>query len=111
MGVVEHTFDVPADVPGKIYEWHLYDVGGARGQRPKWVPYFEEATAIIFLAPISAFDQYLEEDGRTNRIDDSLQLFTLICSNPLLKNVHLVLFLNKTDVLKKKLDMGVKVRK
>lgn len=39
--------------------------------------------------------QYLEEDPRTNRIDDSLQLFTAICSNKLLKNTHLVLMLNK----------------
>lgn len=38
--------------------------------------------------------QYLEEDPRTNRIDDSLQLFTQICSNHLLKKVHLVLFLS-----------------
>lgn len=111
MGVVEHRFEVPNAVTGKTYEWQLFDVGGARGQRPRWVPYFEEANAIIFLAPISAFDQYLEEDGRTNRVDDSLQLFTLICSNPLLKSVHLVLFLNKTDVLKKKLEMGVRVKK
>lgn len=39
--------------------------------------------------------QYLEEDVRTNRLDDSLQLFTAICSNKLLKNSHLVLLLNK----------------
>ncbi|KAG8953298.1 hypothetical protein FRC04_002708 [Tulasnella sp. 424] len=111
MGVVEHYFEVPVNGGSKMYGWRLYDVGGARGQRPTWVPYFEDATAIIFLAPISAFDQYLEEDQRTNRVDDSLQLFTLICSNPLLKNCHLVLFLNKTDVLQKKLEMGVKVKK
>ena len=42
--------------------------------------------------------QYLEEDPRTNRIDDSLQLFTQICSNALLKNVHLVLFLSTLDL-------------
>ncbi|KAG8961992.1 hypothetical protein FRC03_004759 [Tulasnella sp. 419] len=111
MGVSEHLFEVPTGTNQKVINWRLYDVGGARGQRPSWVPYFEDANAIIFLAPISAFDQYLEEDGKTNRVDDSLQLFTLICSNPLLKNVHLVLFLNKTDVLKKKLAMGIKVKK
>lgn len=76
-----------------------------------WAPYFDDATAIIFMAPVSAFDQYLEEDPRTNRIDDSLQLFTQICSNKLLKNAHLVLFLNKTDVLKAKLARGVQVKK
>ncbi|KAI6155201.1 guanine nucleotide binding protein, alpha subunit [Pisolithus tinctorius] len=109
MGVSEHVFDV--DVHGKTVTWHLYDVGGARGQRHTWVPYFDDANAIIFVSPLSAFDQYLEEDPRTNRIDDSLQLFTQICSNQLLKSVHLVLFLNKTDILKKKLERGLRVSK
>ncbi|ELU40052.1 G-alpha domain-containing protein [Rhizoctonia solani AG-1 IA] len=96
----------------------LFDVGGARSQRAHWAPYFEDATAIVFLArkcptrvllftsviephptrlAISAYDQYLEEDARTNRIDDSLQLWTQITSSPILKEVHLVLFLNKRE--------------
>ncbi|KAH8831637.1 guanine nucleotide binding protein, alpha subunit [Flagelloscypha sp. PMI_526] len=109
MGVAEHVFDV--NIHGKAVAWHLFDVGGARGQRHSWVPFFDDANAIIFVAPVSAFDQYLEEDPRTNRIDDSLQLFTQICSNTLLKNVHLVLFLNKTDLLRMKLERGLIVRK
>ncbi|KAI0360019.1 G-protein alpha subunit [Trametes cingulata] len=109
MGVAEHVFDM--SVHGRTVRWHLYDVGGARGQRHSWIPYFDDATAIIFLAPVSAFDQYLDEDPRTNRIDDSLQLFKQICSNALLKRAHLVLFLNKTDVLKAKLAAGIKVNK
>ncbi|KAF5391604.1 hypothetical protein D9757_002532 [Collybiopsis confluens] len=109
MGVAEHVFDV--NIHGKAVSWHLFDVGGARGQRHSWVPYFDDANAIIFVAPVSAFDQYLEEDPRTNRIDDSLQLFTQICSSPLLKNVHLVLFLNKTDLLRTKLENGLRVQK
>ncbi|KIK54115.1 hypothetical protein GYMLUDRAFT_49042 [Collybiopsis luxurians FD-317 M1] len=109
LGVIEHSF--PINLGGTMYDWRLYDVGGARGQRHAWVPYFEDATAIIFLAPISAFDQYLDEDPRTNRIDDSLQLFTAICSNKLLKKAHLVLMLNKTDLLKAKLKAGIRVQK
>ncbi|THU90902.1 G-alpha-domain-containing protein [Dendrothele bispora CBS 962.96] len=109
LGVIEHSF--PINLGGTMYDWRLYDVGGARGQRHAWVPYFDDATAIIFLAPISAFDQYLEEDPRTNRIDDSLQLFTAICSNQLLNKAHLVLMLNKTDLLKQKLKAGIKVAK
>ncbi|KAH9839028.1 G-protein alpha subunit [Rhodofomes roseus] len=91
LGVKEHAFDI--NMGGVTYNWLLYDVGGARGQRQAWIPYFEDAAAIIFLAPISAYDQYLEEDPRTNRIDDSLQLFT------------------STDLLRQKLDAGIKVRK
>jgi len=109
LGVSEHTFDV--HLLGKPVNLCLYDVGGARGHRHKWVPYFDSAHAIIFLAPISAYDQYLEEDHRTNRIDDSLQLFTEICTNQVLKDLHLVLFLNKTDVLRAKLAAGIKVKK
>ncbi|QRV74968.1 G-protein alpha subunit [Ceratobasidium sp. AG-Ba] len=96
---------------GGLCNWRLYDVGGARSQRAHWAPYFEDATAIIFLAPISAYDQYLEEDPKTNRIDDSLQLWTQITSSPILKYVHLVIFLNKCDVLKAKLAAGIKVKK
>ena len=59
MGVAEHVFDV--DLHGKDVTWHLFDVGGARGQRHTWVPYFDDANAIIFLAPISAFDQVREK--------------------------------------------------
>ena len=73
MGVAEHTFDVP--LHGKNVTWHLFDVGGARGQRHTWVPFcklrllfhrysrlltlalVDDANAIIFVAPISAFDQ------------------------------------------------------
>ncbi|KAI0665862.1 G-protein alpha subunit [Trametes maxima] len=106
IGVTEHAFDI--NLGGTHYNWLLYDVGGAR---QGWVPYFDDATAIIFLAPISAFDQYLEEDPRTNRIDDSLQLFTAVCSNKLLQNAALVLMLNKTDLLRQKLQAGIKVRK
>jgi hypothetical protein len=43
--------------------------------------------------------QYLEEDHRINRIDDSLQLFTAICSNKLLKDAQLILLLNKVEPL------------
>lgn len=55
MGVAEHIFDV--SIHGKSVSWHLYDVGGARGQRHSWIPYFDDANAIIFVAPVSAFDQ------------------------------------------------------
>ncbi|KXN87698.1 Guanine nucleotide-binding protein G(i) subunit alpha [Leucoagaricus sp. SymC.cos] len=109
LGVMEHSF--PITMGGLSYNWKIYDVGGARGQRQTWIPYFDDATAIIFLAPISAFDQYLDEDPKINRIEDSLQLFTAICSNKMLKDAHLVLLLNKTDLLKKKLAAGITIRK
>jgi hypothetical protein len=33
--------------------WRIYDVGGARNQRQAWVPYFDDASAVIFVRPVS----------------------------------------------------------
>lgn len=33
-----------------------------------WVPFFDNMNAIIFLAPISAFDEVLAEDPSVNRL-------------------------------------------
>ncbi|KAB5592010.1 Guanine nucleotide-binding protein alpha subunit [Ceratobasidium theobromae] len=111
IGISEWCFQFTCPGARDICNWRLYDVGGARSQRPNWAPYFEDATAIVFLAPISAYDQYLEEDPQMNRIHDSLQLWTQITTSPILKDVHLVLFLNKCDVLRAKLAAGIKVKK
>ncbi|KAJ6526972.1 guanine nucleotide binding protein, alpha subunit [Mycena vulgaris] len=108
VGVVEHSLKV--NTVGGSYIWKIYDVGGTRSQRPAWCSYFDDVNALIFLAPISAFDQYLEEDPLTNRIHDSLQLLISICTNKLLKNAQLVLLLNKTDILREKLEAGVQIR-
>ncbi|CAE6356447.1 unnamed protein product [Rhizoctonia solani] len=110
LGVVEHLFALDRGAERGI-DWRIYDVGGARGQRHVWAPFFSDVHAIIFLAPISAFDQMLAEDKRVNRIEDSIQLFKTVCGNKLLSNVNMVLFLNKCDLLKKKLAAGIKVSK
>ena len=76
-GVTEHSFTL-ANSDFRGVEWKIYDVGGARHQRHAWAPYFDDGelylslsqerlsdggvvNAIIFLAPISAFDQVLAE--------------------------------------------------
>ncbi|KAF5380052.1 hypothetical protein D9615_006130 [Tricholomella constricta] len=50
----------------------------------------------------------LAEDESVNRLTDSLKLWQLICSNKLLASVELILFLNKLDILDRKLRSGVK---
>jgi len=82
--------------------------------------------AIIFLAPISCFDQVLQEDPSVNRLvrlipfplgsfphslwqADSFLLWKSIVSNPLLKKTDLVLFLNKCDILRAKLASGIRL--
>ncbi|KAF9457710.1 G-protein alpha subunit [Collybia nuda] len=89
-------------------EWLLYDVGGARTLRHAWLPFFDTVNAIIF--PISCFDERLLEDPTVNRLEDSFLLWRAICSSKLLRKTTMILFLNKCDILKRKLRSGVMVR-
>lgn len=114
VGVSEYKFEMEINTPGTGgagTEWRIVDVGGGRSQRQTWVPFFDDVDAIIFLAPISAFDQVLAEDRSVNRLEDSVLLWKSLCSNPLLASVDLVLFLNKCDILEGKLKAGVKLAK
>ncbi|KAJ6602208.1 guanine nucleotide-binding protein alpha-4 subunit [Mycena sp. CBHHK59/15] len=105
LGVSEHHFNLKAGnmVP---QSWIVYDVGGARSLVTAWVPYFDDMDCIIFLAPLSCFDQVLAEDESVNRLEDSILLWKAIVSSPLLKDTSLILFLNKCDILKAKLASG-----
>nr|GAT45989.1 G-protein alpha subunit [Mycena chlorophos] len=90
--------------------WKLYDVGGCRTQRSAWLPFFENTDVIIFLCPVSCFDERLDEDQRVNRLEDSTLLWRSICSTKLLTKTQLILFLNKCDLLKRKLKRGIKLK-
>ncbi|TFK21077.1 G-alpha-domain-containing protein [Coprinopsis marcescibilis] len=118
LGVQEYRIKVDQKSPGSNIlagalgstEWLLYDVGGSRTLRHAWLPYFENINAIIFLAPVSCFDERLLEDSRINRLEDSFLLWRTICSSKLLTGTSLILFMNKCDLLKRKLKNGVRVK-
>lgn len=42
--------------------YRMFDVGGQRSERKKWMHCFEAVTAVLFLVAISGFDQCLVED-------------------------------------------------
>ncbi|KAJ3982123.1 guanine nucleotide binding protein, alpha subunit [Lentinula detonsa] len=100
VGVSEYHFQMEVSTGRETgTDWRIVDVGGSRSQR------------LIFLAPISGFDQVLTEDRTVNRLEDSVLLWKTVCSNKLLANVDLVLFLNKCDILEAKLKAGVRLAK
>ncbi|KAF9644851.1 G-alpha-domain-containing protein [Thelephora ganbajun] len=109
LGVQEHKF-VFEQGKHTGTEWHIYDVGGSRSSRASWASFFDDMDAIIFLAPLSVFDEKLLEDNRVNRLQDSYELWKQVTSNKVLAGTQIILFLNKYDLLAKKLKRGVKVR-
>ncbi len=92
-GVVEASFHVR--YRGMALSFRLIDVGGQRSERRKWIHCFDNVDAILFLVAISEYNQVLLEDGRTNRMDESLKLFESIVNNPFFIKTSFLLFLNK----------------
>ncbi|KAI9442671.1 G-alpha-domain-containing protein [Lactarius indigo] len=110
MGVQEYRFLFETGQEAG-HEWIFYDVGSSRSHRGSWHPYFMDVQAIIFLAPISVFDERIEGEGGLNRLEDSIKFWTTICKSKLLAKVELVLFLNKCDILERKLARGVSMKR
>jgi len=84
-------------------EFAIFDVGGQRNERKKWIHCFDQVTAVIFVAAISEYNQVLYEDNQMNRIDEALLLFEEICNSKWFKQTSMILFLNKRDLFAEKL--------
>ncbi|KAJ1506579.1 Guanine nucleotide-binding protein alpha-2 subunit [Coelomomyces lativittatus] len=96
-GIIETRFNM-----GELYI-HMFDVGGQRSERKKWIHCFEAVTSIIFCVAINEYDQRLLEDRRSNRMSESLVLFESIINSKWFKRTSIILFLNKVDLFKEKL--------
>jgi len=84
----------------------VYDVGGQRSERRKWIHCFDDVESILFLAALDEYDMKLEEDNTTCRFSESLKLFEEVSGSShfrLRPNVSWVLFLNKIDLFMEKL--------
>ena len=107
----------------------MFDVGGQRSERKKWVHCFEGVHCLMFVAALSGYDQCLVEDKTAvrnllsatympinilriadwmialqNQMQEALLLFESIMSLTWFKSSSIILFLNKTDLFKEKIS-------
>ena len=78
-GVTETTFEVDSR------QYEVFDLGGARSERKKWIHTFEQCHQVIFVASLSGYDECLVED------------LTAVSHNPILR-IHVVASRCKTDL-------------
>nr|6WHA_B Chain B, G subunit q (Gi2-mini-Gq chimeric) [Homo sapiens]7RAN_B Chain B, G protein subunit q (Gi2-mini-Gq chimera) [Homo sapiens]7S8L_B Chain B, Gs-mini-Gq chimera [Homo sapiens]7S8N_B Chain B, Gs-mini-Gq chimera [Homo sapiens]7S8P_B Chain B, Gs-mini-Gq chimera [Homo sapiens]7SRR_B Chain B, G protein subunit q (Gi2-mini-Gq chimera) [Homo sapiens]7XBD_B Chain B, Guanine nucleotide-binding protein G(q) subunit alpha [Homo sapiens]8DPF_B Chain B, G-alpha subunit q (Gi2-mini-Gq chimeric) [Ho len=89
-GIFETKFQVD-----KV-NFHMFDVGGQRDERRKWIQCFNDVTAIIFVVDSSDY----------NRLQEALNDFKSIWNNRWLRTISVILFLNKQDLLAEKVLAG-----
>ncbi|VDK28238.1 unnamed protein product, partial [Gongylonema pulchrum] len=114
-GIVEVNFVIKnVRFRNKIYKKHfsflekekhcrIFDVGGQRSERKKWIHCFEDVNAVIYIVAISEYDEVLFEDNTTNRILESMRLFESICNSRWFISTSIILFLNKKDLFAEKI--------
>ncbi|CAK6951327.1 guanine nucleotide-binding protein G(i) subunit alpha [Scomber scombrus] len=97
-GIVETHFTF------KNLYFKMFDVGGQRSERKKWIHCFEGVTSIIFCVALSDYDLVLAEDEEMNRMHESMKLFDSICNNKWFTQTSIILFLNKKDLFEEKIS-------
>ncbi|SCV02064.1 LAMI_0G15566g1_1 [Lachancea mirantina] len=96
-------FDTLVEMDANL-KLHIYDVGGQRSERKKWIHCFDNVTLIIFCVSLSEYDQTLLEDKSQNRLEESLILFDSVVNSRWFARASIVLFLNKIDVFAEKVQ-------
>jgi guanine nucleotide-binding protein G(i) subunit alpha len=96
-GIVETKFHVDK------LTYRMFDVGGQRSERKKWIHCFENVHAILFLVAVSEYDEKLIEDESVNRMQEALTLFDSICNSRWFVKTSIILFLNKIDIFREKI--------
>ncbi|KAL6102955.1 uncharacterized protein ACO6RY_02467 [Pungitius sinensis] len=92
-GIIETQFQLNETI------FRLYDVGGQRGERRKWLRCFDCVQAVLFVVALSSYD--MTQAG--NRLQESLELFKSLCTNTVFRRASLILFMNKTDLFRNKI--------
>lgn len=96
-GIIETCFRINYVI------FRMFDVGGQRSERRKWIQCFDDVRAVLFVVALSSYDMCLYEDPNVNRLQESLNLFKGICNNKFFSNSCMILFLNKVDLFKDKI--------
>ncbi|KAI1085048.1 G protein alpha subunit [Whalleya microplaca] len=96
-GILETVFDL-----GQL-TYRMFDVGGQRSERKKWIHCFENVNCLLFLVAISGYDQCLVEDKDGNQMNEALMLWESIANSHWFTKSALILFLNKMDLFREKI--------
>ncbi|MCJ1434227.1 guanine nucleotide-binding protein subunit alpha [Xylographa pallens] len=92
-GITETTFDASGQ------EIHVFDFGGLRTERKKWIHCFEKVGVILFTVDIASYDQFLFEDETVNRMQEALNLFESLVISRWFVNTTFALIFTKYDKL------------
>lgn len=96
-GVIDQKFEMHG------HTFHIFDVGGQRSERKKWIHCFEHVTSVLFITSLSAYDRNMFEDETMNCMTDALKLFEETVNQRWFVDSGFVILFNKFDIFKQKI--------
>ncbi|ETN97338.1 G Protein, Alpha subunit family member (gpa-3), partial [Reticulomyxa filosa] len=80
--------------------FEVYDVGGQRSERQKWIHCFDGVNAVLFVVSLSSYDQMLYEDNSVNAMTEAIELWEDVANSPYFSNkkISMIIFFNKSDL-------------
>ena len=103
IGITETTFSIKEGSGNRMMELSVYDLGGTRDERKKWIHFFGGVDMILFTVDIACYDQLLFEDETVNRMQEALQLFDSIVNCRWFVNAKVILCFTKKAKLAAKI--------
>jgi len=95
-GIIEVEFEY------EKVKYKVFDAGGQRAERRKWLHAFDDVTALIYVSSLTEYDEVLFEDKSKNRLKESLEVWEELVNTSHFATTPTLLFLNKLDLFEDK---------
>lgn len=84
-------------INGRVYQ--LFDVGGARSERKKWIHAFENVNMVVFTIDLSCYYQTMNEDNDGNRMEEQFMVWEACSNSHWFTNSRIAVLFTKEDKL------------
>ena len=81
-----------------LFLLEVFDSGGERNERKKWIHMFDGSPVVFFVVNLDDYRQLLFEDNTENKMVENIKLFGEIINSAHFKNSCIILFLNGKDL-------------
>eukprot|EP00483_Globobulimina_turgida_P001606 UN01608 len=96
-GIVQKRFEI------NNAKFHIFDVGGQKSERKKWITCFADVKAVVFVVSLACYNELMFEDENRNCMVDSIELFDKTVNISQFNKTPIILFLNKMDLFEAKI--------
>eukprot|EP01091_Cochliopodium_minus_P009022 TRINITY_DN2146_c0_g1_i2.p1 TRINITY_DN2146_c0_g1~~TRINITY_DN2146_c0_g1_i2.p1 ORF type:complete len:236 (-),score=55.15 TRINITY_DN2146_c0_g1_i2:27-734(-) len=76
---------------------NVFDIGGKRNERKKWIHTFEDVSLVIFPVSLTNFFKDLSEDENINAMEEDLALWREIVNSKWFNNTKFILWFSHSD--------------